>query len=55
MGICNALKGRLATKSDEIPEKCRKEGEGGGVIFNPKIYVVDFGNFKKGFHEFDTK
>ena len=22
---------------------------GGGVIFNPKIYVTDFGNFKQGF------
>ena len=22
---------------------------GGGVIFNPKIYVADFGNFKQGF------
>ena len=21
---------------------------GGGVIFNPKIYVADFGNFKQG-------
>ena len=23
--------------------------KGGGVIFNPKIYVADFGNFKQGF------
>ena len=22
---------------------------GGGVIFDPKIYVADFGNFKQGF------
>ena len=35
-----------ATKSDEFLEKCQK---GGGVIFNPKIYVTDFGNFKQGF------
>ena len=21
----------------------------GGVIFNPKIYIADFGNFKQGF------
>ena len=25
----------------------RKSSKGGGVIFNPKIYVVDFGNFKQ--------
>ena len=29
---------------------------GGGVIFNPKIHVADFGNFKRGFeHEIDKK
>ena len=22
---------------------------GGGVIFNPRIYIADFGNFKQGF------
>ena len=29
----------------------RKSAEGGGrgVIFNPKIYIADFGNFKQGF------
>ena len=27
----------------------RKSSKGGGVIFNPKIYVADFGNFKQGF------
>ena len=32
------------TKSDEFSEKFQR---GGGVIFNPKIYVVDFGNFKQ--------
>ena len=26
-----------------------KSSKGGGVIFNPKIYVTDFGNFKQGF------
>ena len=26
-----------------------KVPKGGGVIFNPKIYDVDFGNFKQGF------
>ena len=34
-----------ATKSDEFLEGC----QGGGVIFNPKNYVADFGNFKQGF------
>ena len=24
-------------------------GGGGGVIFNPKIHIADFGNFKQGF------
>ena len=38
-------KGR-ATKSDEFSEKHQK---GGGVIFNPKIYIADFGDFKQGF------
>ena len=33
-----------ATKSDEFLEKCQK-----GVIFNPNIYIADFGNFKQGF------
>ena len=27
-----------ATKSDEFSEKCQR-GRGGGVIFNPKIYL----------------
>ena len=25
------------------------EGGEGGVIFNPEIYIADFGNFKQGF------
>ena len=25
-----------------------KSAKGGGIIFNPKIYVADFGNFKEG-------
>ena len=33
-----------------------KVPRGGGVIFSPKIYVADFGNFKQGFeHEIDKK
>ena len=35
-----------ATKSDEFLEKCQR---GGGVIFNPKIYIADFWNFKLDF------
>ena len=31
---------------DEFSEKCQR---GGGVIFNPKTYIADFGNFKQGF------
>ena len=26
-----------------------KSVKGGGVIFNPKVYIADFGNFKQGF------
>ena len=40
-----------ATKSDEFLEKCQR----GGVIFNPKIYVADFGNFKQGFLSMEEK
>ena len=36
-----------STKSDESLEKFQNEGV--GVIFNPKIYVADFGKFKQGF------
>ena len=34
------------TKTDEFSEHFQR---GGGVIFNPKIYIVNFGNFKQGF------
>ena len=34
-----------ATKSDEFLEKCQR----GGVIFNPKIYVADFGPLYRDF------
>ena len=34
-----------ATKSDEFSEKFQR----GGVIFDPKIHIADFGNFKQGF------
>ena len=37
-----------ATKMDEFSEKFQRKGER-GVFFNPKIDVVDFGNFKQGF------
>ena len=35
-----------ATKSDECSEKFQREE---GVIFNPNIFVADFGNFQQGF------
>ena len=44
-GCLQLGKGR-ATKSDEFSEKCQM-GEGG--IFNPKIYIANFGNFKQGY------
>ena len=34
-------------KTDDSSEKFHAEGR--GVIFNPKIYVADFWNFKQGF------
>ena len=34
-----------ATKSDEFLEKF----QGGGVFFNPKLYIADFGKFKQAF------
>ena len=39
----NQVRKGPATKSGEISEKCQR---GWGVIFNPKIYVADFGNFR---------
>ena len=35
------------TKSDEFSETF--QGVGGGVIFNPKIYIADFENLLRGF------
>ena len=44
-----SLKGKgPAAKLDEFLQKFQR-GEGGGGIFNPKIYVTDFRNFKQGF------
>ena len=43
--ILNLGKGP-ATKLDDFLEKVPK---GGGVIFNPKIYIADFGDFQQGF------
>ena len=37
---------QIATISDEFSEKNQR---GRGLIFNPKIYVANFGNFKQGF------
>ena len=42
--VCSSLLGTgHAAKSDEFSEKFQREGGGGGVIINPKIYVADFG------------
>ena len=44
-GVISDLGKGPGTKSDEFSGKCQR----GGLIFNPKIYVADFGNFKQGF------
>ena len=31
------------TKMDEFSKKLQRGGGGGGVIFNPRIYIADFG------------
>ena len=31
------------------PDEFSKSSKGGGVVFNPKNDVADFGNFKQGF------
>ena len=36
---------QTCTKSDDF----RKSSKGGGVIFNPKTHIADFGNSKQGF------
>ena len=38
------------TKTDEFSEKLQRDGgRGGGVIFNPKIYVADSGSLSRAF------
>ena len=44
---CHQWKGRVPLPKRINFWKSAKEGRG-GVIFNQKIYVVDFGNFKQG-------
>ena len=46
--------GKLSpSKTDEFSEKFQR---GGGVIFNPKIYVADFCHCRQYFgHEFQKK
>ena len=41
------IKGRVALPNWMIFRKSSKRGE--GFIFNPKINIADFGNFKQGF------
>ena len=41
----------------KVPKRMnfRKSSKGGeGVIFNPKIYIADFGNFNQGFIRFGS-
>ena len=49
--ISNTLGKDPAIKSDEFLEECQRAG---GVIFNPKNYIADFGNFKQGFLSMNT-
>ena len=35
-----------ASKTDEFSEKFQRGGDGGQVVFNPKIYISDFGPLK---------
>ena len=44
--ICLVLGKGPATKSDDFLEKFQR---GRGVLFNPKTFVADFGNFRQGF------
>ena len=38
------------TKTVEFSENLQRDGgRGGGVIFNPKIYVADFGPLRRAF------
>ena len=45
-GLLDKDKGRVAAPNRM---NFRKSAKGGGAIFNPKVYVTDFGNFKQGF------
>ena len=47
--ICNVQKGRISLSNRM---NFWKRARGGGVIFDPKIYVADFENFKQGFFFF---
>ena len=42
-----------STKSDESSEKFQNEGV--GVIFNPKIYIADFGPLSRALNIFEEK
>ena len=48
-----ALGTPFPSKMDEFSEKFQR---GGGVIFNPKIYIADFCHYRRYFgHEFQEK
>ena len=52
--VLEALGTHSPSKTDEFSEKFQRGG--GGIIFNPKIYVADFCHYRRYFgHEFQKK
>ena len=53
LGACHGVQVMIETAMGRVtlPNRMifRKTSKGEGVIFNPKIYNADFGNFKQGF------
>ena len=50
MEVALRCEGRVTLPNETNIRKSSKGREGGGVvIFNTKIYIADFGNFKQGF------
>ena len=53
LGACHGVQVMIETAMGRVtlPNRMifRKTSKGEGVIFNPKIYIADFGNFKQGF------
>ena len=53
LGACHGVQVMIETAMGRVtlPNRMifRKTSKGEGVIFNPKIYIADFGNIKQGF------